>query len=404
MTPDARTKKRAKKAQSLTPVKIQDGYLVNVPASESLSGKRQRLKFPNKKKADLEIERIKGMNKRWGTESSKLSASDAEDATKALELLDGRNVTLLEVASHWLELKQQQERSCTFAELWKIHLEEKLNKVSDAYAKALEYYGEPILKRLGKATVSEITSDQIEKTFNKSFNTDRQRLNAMRTIRPAFSYAVKKKLATTNPFTGVEMPEPKKQKICAITVDQAKAAFNACTDHREDKNIKKSYRLNCEDCMPAVAIMLFAGVRPKETERLDWSAVHFDHGCITISEEIAKTRSIRNIPMEPNLIAWLETVPESERQGSIIPLNWKEKIKAIRFIAGFSDMQDALRHSFASYHLVAFVDSEALQESMGHSTDVMIHKRYRTLVHKKDAVKFWSIFPDSTEAKLKAGS
>ena len=38
---------------------------------------------------------------------------------------------------------------------------------------------------------------------------------------------------------------------------------------------------------------------------------------------------------------------------------------------------------------------------MGHGTSEMILKHYKALVRKKEAVKFWSIGPHSTEAKLK---
>ncbi|HAV14609.1 MAG TPA: hypothetical protein DCX06_14125 [Opitutae bacterium] len=394
--------KRAKKAPSMTPIKVTGGHLVHVPASVSLTGKRQRLKFTTKREAGIEIERIKSMNRKWGTESAKLTAAQAEDAAQALSILSGHNITLAAVAEHWEQWKTDQDASCTFAELWKEYTVLKFQEVSDSYADSIKYYGEPILEKLGKVTVSELTTRQLEKALTGQFKTPRQLLNAKRTIRPAFSFAIRRGYASANPFDQMETTKLPQKEISAITIEQAKTAFNACADHRKDKKLKKSYRLDCSDCIPALAIMLFAGVRPKEIERLDWSAIHFDHEVITIGQGVAKTRSMRNIPIEPNLRTWLELTPKSQRQGSIVPLNWKEKVKAIRHIGGFSHLQDVLRHSFASYHLAAHADLNALQESMGHSTSEMILRHYKALVRKKDAVEFWSIRPDSTAPQIQA--
>ena len=402
MTTKTTAKKRAKKQPSLTPIKINGGYRVNVPSDYSTTGKRQRLKFPNRKQADLEIERLKGMAKKWGTESTKLSAAQSEDAAKALEILRGYDISLSAVASHWLDWKKAQQASCTFADLWAEHTEKKFKTVSDSYATRINDYGLPMVEELGKFLVSALTPKQVEKALEKRFNTPRQMLNARRTINPAFTYAVKQRYCATNPMAEMEKIKLPEAEICIQSIAQEKAAFNACRDHRKDETVSKSYRLDCRDCIPALAIQMFAGVRVKEIQRLDWSAVHFDHEYITVGQEVAKTRSRRNIPMQDNLKDWLLLTPEDERKGAIIPANWKEKIKAIRKIAGFSDLQNPLRHTFASYHLAANNDMLALQESMGHSTDEMILKHYRALVPKPDAVKFWSIRPGDTKPQLKA--
>ena len=402
MTNHVKAQKRAEKSPSLVPIADGDIFRVNVPASISTTGKRQRLKFESKKLAALEIDRIKGMAKRWGTESMKISAAAAEDAAKALSLLSEHNVTLTSTARHWLEWKAAQDASCTLSELWAEHTALKFSTVSDSYAKALEYYGAPIVRELGKVTVSALSTRQLEKSLEKHFRTPRQLANAKRTIRPALSFAIRRGYCSTNPFDQMEITKLPENEICVLTLAQVKAAFNACQDHRKSEQLKKSYLLDCSDCLPALAIMVFAGVRPKEMERLQWDAIHFDYEVVTIGTGVAKTRSKRNIHMEANLREWLELVPEDQRKGSITPPNWKEKIKAIRHIAKFSHLQDVLRHSFASYHLAANADLNALQEAMGHSTSEMILKHYRAIVKKQDAVKFWSIRPDSTEAKMEA--
>ncbi|MDC0311193.1 hypothetical protein OAL06_03100, partial [Akkermansiaceae bacterium] len=54
---------------------------------------------------------------------------------------------------------------------------------------------------------------------------------------------------------------------------------------------------------------------------------------------------------------------------------------------------NALRHSFASYHLAAFQDASALALEMGHSTTRMIFQHYRALVTTAEALSYWNISP-----------
>lgn len=393
-----------KNTPPLTPIfdDLRDNWKLDIPAKLSPTGKRRRLFFRSKKLAEMEANRIRAIITKHGTEAARLNPAEAMDAAKALSIVHGHNITLSAIAEHWLNWKKEKEASCTLSELWEEYTAQKFKAASDSYAASITYYGLPIVQKLGKVLVSEITTRQLEKALGQQFNTPRQLLNAKRTIRPAFSYAIRRGYAAKNPFDQMELTKVPKKEICSLTIDQCKAAFNACTDHRKNDALKKSYRLDCSDCTPALAVMLFAGVRPKEMERLDWSAIHFDHEVITIGQGVAKTRTMRNIPIAPNLRDWLELTPEAERHGPIVPTNWKEKIKAIRHLAKFSHLQDVLRHSFASYHLAAYADLKSLQEAMGHSTSEMILMHYRAIVHKADAVKFWSIRPHSTAAKLEA--
>jgi hypothetical protein len=57
--------------------------------------------------------------------------------------------------------------------------------------------------------------------------------------------------------------------------------------------------------------------------------------------------------------------------------------------------QNALRHSFGSYHLAKFQDAPALALQMGNSVDVIM-KHYRELVRPADAAKYWRIRPKTS--------
>src|SRR4029453_6317399 len=63
--------------------------------------------------------------------------------------------------------------------------------------------------------------------------------------------------------------------------------------------------------------------------------------------------------------------------------------------------QNALRHSFGSYHLAQFNDAAKLALEMGNSP-ATIFRHYRQLVKPKDAERYWKIAPAPVGKKLVA--
>jgi integrase len=55
---------------------------------------------------------------------------------------------------------------------------------------------------------------------------------------------------------------------------------------------------------------------------------------------------------------------------------------------------NALRHSFASYHLAKFQNASALALEMGHANSSLIFAHYRELVLPKTAEAYWSLSLD----------
>ena len=147
------------------------------------------------------------------------------------------------------------------------------------------------------------------------------------------------------------------------------------------------------ETLPYWAIGAFAGLRRVEIERLAWSEVDFDGGFIEVKAAKAKTASRRLVTIQENLRAWLAT---SYRicTGHICPRNLQEKLNDDREHAGLrlNWPQNALRHSFGSYHLARFNDAARLALEMGNSP-AMIFKHYRELVKPKDARRYWEIKP-----------
>jgi integrase len=144
--------------------------------------------------------------------------------------------------------------------------------------------------------------------------------------------------------------------------------------------------------LPFFAIGAFAGLRHAEIERLDWSRIDFEAGTIEVKALNAKTASRRLVPIQPNLRAWL--APCRRSSGRVCPANLRKRFDVDRERAGLLAgwPQNALRHSFGSYHLARFGDAAKLALDMGNSP-AMIFRHYRQLVKTKQAEQYWKIAP-----------
>jgi integrase len=54
---------------------------------------------------------------------------------------------------------------------------------------------------------------------------------------------------------------------------------------------------------------------------------------------------------------------------------------------------DALRHSFASYHLAKFQNAPALALELGHQSNALIFSNYRRRVTEAEAAEYFNLVP-----------
>lgn len=163
--------------------------------------------------------------------------------------------------------------------------------------------------------------------------------------------------------------------------------------------------------LPCMAIAAFAGLRSQEIQRLDWQDIKLHDGVILVRDVVAGERNKtgkRTAPLLPNLRAWLE--PFAKKSGRIWPFCHIHYYDAQRSIAettvrdelpALEWRHNALRHSFISYRVQLLQNRHTVAEEAGNTPNV-IRKHYLEielpngrLITKKEAVKWFSIFPDS---------
>src|SRR5580704_8490714 len=111
-------------------------FVVNLPASLSSTGKRERRYFDTKKAAKefCTQQRIRLQN--YGTASTSLPAGKIEEAAAAFDKLEGSGIGLLEAVKQVLQWKRSRESSITFKSMFEKFIEAKAGR-SAPYLTAL---------------------------------------------------------------------------------------------------------------------------------------------------------------------------------------------------------------------------------------------------------------------------
>ncbi len=217
-----------------------------------------------------------------------------------------------------------------------------------------------------------------------------------------FNYAVKRGYCATNPVHSIDRVREKESEPEILTVEQLNAMLT----------------LADEKIVPALVIGAFAGLRSSEIEGtadhdgLDWAEIDFDENTILVRADVAKGRRKRHVPISPNLLAWLK--PRAKRKGKVWPENGRKLHEAARRKAGFGKPgteteqekakklklkpwpKNALRHSYATYHLAEHRNAAELVVNMGHNDDAeTLFNHYRGIVKPKQATAYWGLVPTS---------
>ncbi len=233
--------------------------------------------------------------------------------------------------------------------------------------------------------VRSITTDDCRKWLNKCFSTPRQWNKGRIILSGIFSYSQKRGWCDKNVAEALPKPHIKERRIQPLTLEETSRLLHSAGT------------LYGGACLPACALMLYAGLRPKETHRLTWACINLKEGVVNIEPEHSKTGGSRQVEIRPILKKIL--TPHARCQhplSSICPPNWVKKWRTVRCQSGLIGergwVQAVLRHTYASYHHAYFKDRGMLEREMGHSNSFLLNTRYidMSAITPRRSKKFWS--------------
>lgn len=304
------------------------------------------------------------------------SITSLEDARKAIKL--GAKALF------------ESEQTISFAEAVEVSISVKAHRRERTLAE-IRYVCNKIMSNipnLSERPVRTVTTKEWIKYIDMSFQTSRQKHKARIILHGIFSLMVKREWCFENPISKIDIPALQEKAIKVLSPQEVARLIDCARNERNG------------DCLAAVAMMLYAGVRPREVQRLTWHDISMEQNIISLSPIHSKTGGARHITLEPILKdILLKYAKEHSVVGTdlICPKNWLNKWVAIREKAGWNTTnpweQDCLRHSYASYHALKYKDFTRLQYEMGHASAALLRTRYLNMGSLKpdDAQVFWGI-------------
>lgn len=354
-------------------------YGIYVPAYLSPTGVAKKMLF--KKKIDAEKKRAELIAAtRTESRETVLSNHQLVDARRALERLAeaGVSISLDRAIELALPLLKASGGQITVAQLLTDFMTLKQASWRPHTTKNFRQAAKLMCQKLGEIRLTEVNAHMLNEWLTSCNEKAAYQAGLVRTLRPAFSYAVRQGMLPESPFSRMEpIRVPVRSGVDVLTPYEAAVLMRAAP----------------ADCKAAFALLLFAGVRPQELMKLRWGDIR--DGYVHITPEVAKTSQVRNIEIEPNLEEWLDAYGFHSPDALVCPPNWKRKAQITRRITRLGNRQDVARHSYATYHLAKYRDRATLEVNMGHSVgSAMLFRHYRAAATPEQAEEYWNIRPE----------
>ena len=236
--------------------------------------------------------------------------------------------------------------------------------------------------KLAKRNFSEFSVSECEAWLSCAFSTPSQQNKARSMLHALFEFAVRYNWCDKNSIKHIEKRRVIEKEILPLKLSQIRRLIE----------VAKS---ECGGiCLPAVALLIYAGIRPREVRRLTWQDIDLQENTITVRSLCSKTGGVRQVEIMPQLKRILSKTIGS---GKICPKNWERRWQNIRQSSGFSRnalpwQADVLRHTFASFFAKRFKDLPRLQLNMGHSNQMLLKSRYVNMrnISRFEAEKFFN--------------
>jgi integrase len=240
------------------------------------------------------------------------------------------------------------------------------------YLRSLRYSLRSLVERHGSRPMDDLSPRDVEAWLDcpswgpgtrRSYRIDAQSL---------WSFAVGRGYAARNAVSATEVPLLEESELVALSSASCGALLQAT-------------RERSPEILAAVAVALFAGVRHSELLQLTPGEIGAQY--VEIKGYKAKTRRRRLVTICPALRAWLDVAPPFR------VANLPKAFRRARLAAGIDPWpHNALRHTFASFHLALHQDAARTALECGHSPEILF-RHYRELVTREEAEAFFALRP-----------
>jgi integrase len=368
-------------------------WVINVPATLSPTGKRQRRFFATRQQAEVECELLKTRKFNFGHSLSSLSPARIAEAVACYQRLDqgAPGVSLSHAVTEFLAFYRSRNLSVPAGKLFARFIESKGN-ASARYCQGLAATFRR-LTSLHPVLASDITAKEIEVAVIEFPPAHRNA--ALRYLRAAFNFGIRSGWLEQNPIKGLEFTRVVRDAVEIISpATVEKLLLDALS--------------NDVELLPFLVLSFYAGIRPDgELQKLLWDDLDLrakEHH-ITIRPTVAKKRRKRWVDLSDNAIAWLHEYRArgGRTDGFIVPFSastLRRKRRRNGRAAGLGTWpQQGARHTYCSAWLRQHGDINKLVLQAGHESPTVMWNHYYQAMSPEDATAFWNIFPPVCERR-----
>lgn len=369
------------------------GWMVNIPATLTASGKRERHFHKTRDLAAAHAQELRSRFLEHGSNSAAITPAMAEDATLAADLLKPWNTSLLEAARAYVAHREREVASVPVTEATAAFLLSCVglrDRTIDGYRQICARLDRGLSDRL----LASITAEDITKAAELG-NAGTASLNRYRCARTFWRWSAKRGWCNEDIFVSVQAPRVSTDgEITLLSIAEAAALLATAEEH-------------FPQAVASYALQFFAGIRVEEITRLE--AAHVSPDGIDLPASVAKKSRRRHITPSPTLATWLAAYPFKPCD------RWAAVNAACRRLAGWDVSsrllktppaptrgawpQNVMRHTFASYAIAAGVPLEEMLFSFGHTGGTaLLRQHYVGRASKKEALAYFAIRPDGKTA------
>lgn len=278
--------------------------------------------------------------------------------------------------------------------------------------KAFRLRSQKIVDAFGPSLIRDLTLDEVKDWISSMDLAARTKKNELNCLSEVLIHALARKYVADNVLDGLT----KKDRLKLYGQDEEKEP-EILTPKEAERLIKAAHAHPKLDLLAGVTLGLFCGIRTEEIKKLNWDAVRLEEGFVTISKDVAKKRSIRNVALSDNAIKWLSLC--KDRTGQIARSNFfcdfDRRFNKLLRHAGFTEeieegdekrtivvwKKNAMRHSFGTYHFALNGDSIKTSTELGHKQgDGVLFAHYRALATEAQAKAYFGIVPPANANKI----
>ena len=249
---------------------------------------------------------------------------------------------------------------------------------TERYVKSLEHYLRQFSVGRESRAILDFTFSDVESWMEKYPNADTRRTWLSR-VSALFAFCVRRGYCDKNPCDRIEPVTCDRKPPMIVTPQKSRELIAAAP----------------VVIRPYIILGMFAGIRPEELTRLDWSHINLETATVNI--DFPKVRGRRRIvPLETIALELLRQHPL--KVGSVTPCRatisrWRQRARKVICLDRWP--QDLFRHTAASYLLAKHQDAAKVALWLGNSVKVLM-SHYIVPVSANDCEAFWNLTTEKT--------